>query len=464
MVTRPAAPGHLLKLLARGAVAGMAVIVLCSYARLLPAGHWQGDEFGMLHAIQRVGIRYPFDRMVGAEVTGRSPRPLSEILDWAYMRTAMVVGRPLIPEILGLLWFMAVVLAVAIPALRRDGRGVATGLTLLALALMLREPGEAFYWPVGACAYVPMIGAVIGATVLLRGPLRSSSDLWRLAALQIVAACSNEIGATVALAWSGLATALTWRRPVARLPLIGPGIVGAVICGLTWFGRMQDASEVWAHTPYANATGASLLGALPILGRIFLNGPALVSGLAPNMWIGSAMLLAGVVLFARGSDNPAPNRRLALAWGGAMILGAWLSIAAALRAFGTYCCQRHTTVQETLVLLSVATLAGLLPLALSRTRAVLLACGMAFLLNVRAEALRQSAAAIPAIEQVRAQNWAALKSPGSTVRFIASHGTPVANGNGLHEGIFHRGDPSTPWDAQAILDGFGKDMVTVVVP
>jgi hypothetical protein len=435
--------------------AAAALAVLAAYALLLPAGRWQADEYLGAWFVAHDGWDVLIDRLAG-----RSPRPVAETLTWPYLRVSNALDAPLIGWLLGLLWLGGLAGIVAAGRAGRVRHPVTLALVLFALALLIGKPGEMFFWPMGAAAYVPCWAALAAVTVLHRCDLGRHRSALTVA--MIVAAFSAEVGAVTVLVYAALAgVAFAPARDFRRLvPLIVPALCAASVCLIVLRQRMQPMGEVMdAASGLAGDWPASLRAALPGFARdsVAIDGLPLLAGAAIKL----------LLVLCLPAARPAARRdvRSALAWTCALLLGAFASVALAYHQFGALCCERHATLRQGMILLAVATLAGLLGGALRVPRNVALAGVLLGLLLVRAPALRDDWRLLPDIVAARRGNWASGQSGGDamTVRSVAAG--RIVNADALPAGQYRRSTDvpfgDTPWFAWGIMARFGKHALTI---
>jgi len=169
----------------------ISLLTLCFYAGLLTAGRWETDEFFDSALIERYGLKHFF----WYRVTDWSPRPIGELLAGSYLALSNLLDRPLIGSCLAILWAIALAVAIGAAKLAKLSASVATALALFALSLLIAKPGEMFYWPMAATAYLPCWAAMLAVTLMLmgRGPILA------VVLALVLMAWSFEAGAVAAL-------------------------------------------------------------------------------------------------------------------------------------------------------------------------------------------------------------------------------------------------------------------------
>ncbi|MBS0558735.1 MAG: hypothetical protein JSR21_01660 [Proteobacteria bacterium] len=434
-----------------------ALAVLAAYAALLPAGKWQGDDYLAAWFVGARGWRILLDR-----IGGWSPRPLAEILSCLYFAASDALDRPLIAPFLAFLW--AGVLGTVALAARAAGLRAPLGLAALwfALALLPARPGEMFYWPMGAVAYLPCWAGLAAATALHLGDARRRGAA--LAAALAAAALSAEIGALTALLYAVLAAAAATsdRSMRPRLRLLLPALCGAAVCLAVLRGRMQGMGEVMDRASgLAGDWPASIRAAAPAFAReaAGIEGLPLAAGIAVKLAV-----LAGLPPDAR-LDPPA--RRLAAVWAVALLIGAGASVALAFHQFGTLCCGRHAALRQGMVLLALAALGAAFGFAAlpAAPRRIGLAVALAALLAVRAAPLAAEWRALPAVAEARWRTWGSGLGPGEAMTLTLAPPGGVTNADSLPPGTYARSTDQpfgdTPWYAWGVMARFGKQRLTI---
>lgn len=348
-------------LAALGAFAALMLpaIVLLAHVALLPQGQWHDEYFGFV--FWRL---YGFDGEL-MRLLHWGPRPLSELFLYFYYLAEKATNAPLLVPALAFAWStLGAGLVMATRPWRRPGRAgrAALALSLPALFLMVGPIGELFYWPYGALAYLPALGAACFVTLHLAGPGLDEEGGWTsLAVALALGAISVEMGAflTVSIAPGlllvafRLSAARRWQRITAVLvPLaMASGVLFAL-----WNGRVSRGREMFGNPALVHHVGIDFLLAVRTLALEFIHPPG---------WSVGASLAAKVAVFfgARAC--------LAAAWPGqrrrgpvyALLVGltatALLSILGAYYNFGVLCCDRHETYRQALYLLMVVAAAGL---------------------------------------------------------------------------------------------------------
>ncbi len=451
----------------------IAAAVLVAYANLLPAGRWQGDEYYQAWMVAHDGWRFLLDRLAGP-----SPRPLAELLGWAYLTLTNALDQPLTSAFLGLVW-LATLLGIVLAGWAGRVRGtLLLALASFALTLLLSRPGEMFYWPMGAAAYLPCWGGLAAATLLHRADPGRRRGALTIALL--VAAFSAEVGAATVLLYAALVGVAFLRRAPWRhlAPLLLPTLSAAAVCLIVLSMRMAPMHEVMdATSGLAGNWTSSLVAALPTFAReaVGIDGLPLAAG---------ATIKLGLLLCLPAAQQPqaswvrpgdeAGAALLSVLWAGALVLGAFASVVLAYHQFGTLCCQRHAALRQGVLVLALVSVGGLLGGALRRPRLIVLSGVLAGLLAVRADALGADWQAIPQVAAARRQTWQSGLGPGDAMTLTQVRPGRIVNASSIPAGQYRRTTDTppppgqtpggTPWYAWGIMARFGKHALTVSPP
>jgi hypothetical protein len=129
------------------------------------------------------------------------------------------------------------------------------------------------------------------------------------------------------------------------------------------------------------------------------------------------------------------------------------------------CCERHATFRQAMILLSLATFAGLLGGTPRPSRHMLLALVLLVLLAVRFGPLSGDWRRMGAVIAMRQSNWDAATGPGDAMTLSISAGGHITNSDGLPAGAFRRSSDSgmgdTPWYAWGIMARFDKHALMI---
>lgn len=328
--------------------------LLLVYAAQTGLGHWQVDEFRYFADHEILGWRAYFERF---EV---SPRPLSELLIYAYGAMVLAFQRSFVSAALLTIW-TASLLATAITAYAtaRPVRGRLAAAATLALAPMLftlqtNPVTEMFYWPIATVAYLPMVSAVTALMLLLADePRTASRRAWCGLALA-VAVLSHEIGAAVAIGFAIGAAALDIPRSrPQRLPTLWwllPALAGiGVMLGLVLF--RSHYVDLGSNTkPF---TGRLIPSAAVALRQMLID--VVTTGSLPHDMVGALAALLQKTAFATGFaavwlrfGSVHPNR-----WHATLSVGiaasVYFSLLGAYYHYGELCCERQASARQWLI-------------------------------------------------------------------------------------------------------------------
>ncbi len=328
---------------------------------LLPAGRWFDEYF-----------TFSFFRVWGLgglmfRLRHWSLRPVSDGMVYGYWLLVHATGRPLIVPALGLAWgILAALLTAAIRPWQLPGRMARWALLLaLPVLFLLAGPvGEMWYWPLAAFAYLPTLGGVCVAVLMVAGPgLRGDRGWIAVAAALTLAAFSSEVGALFTLVLCPLlfvdrflGGAPARQAAVLAVPLVAAGVV--MISLVT--GRAASPAELMVPGPLFRHPIASVLAAIPHV----LGGAA---GVGDGVWptlrgVAARLLLCLGAWAVLRLAWPAPvSRRLVMIVGSALVGACLLSVAGSFYQFGTLCCERHEALRQAMDLLMAVAVAGLLP-------------------------------------------------------------------------------------------------------
>ena len=160
---------HPIERVARRLLSAVSLVILLAmialHLGLVDLGEWALDEFFLISSYRDKGWTAFVDRLIRW-----SPRPISEVLIWAYACLVNWMHKPLIGVFLGSLW-LTLISAPLISFLQirktffSEARGSLVFLSVFAFApialfLLGHSPGELFYWPVGAAAYLTTLSAI----------------------------------------------------------------------------------------------------------------------------------------------------------------------------------------------------------------------------------------------------------------------------------------------------------------
>jgi hypothetical protein len=236
-------------------------IIIALHFGLVNVGQWANDEFSIVSSYRDDNWTTLSDRLIRW-----SPRPFSELLIWAYACLVNWTHKPLIGVFLGSLWLTLIFAPViSFLQIRNNFSGgprkplaflslFAFG--LIALFLLEHSPGELFYWPVGAAAYLTTLSAItlcffqlsFNLTENLRGRVITGLAL-------IFAAGSSETGAFFVIAFGGLyLIGTSWLGIYQRRILwcLLPMVIAIGVFGLLLHNRAGNQEAILATAEYHN--------------------------------------------------------------------------------------------------------------------------------------------------------------------------------------------------------------------
>ena len=241
------------------------LLMIALHLGLVDAGQWTFDEFSLVSSYRDKGWMAFGDRLFGW-----SPRPISEALLWAYACFVNWTDKPLIGVFLCLLWLTLIVspLLAFLQVREKNSPDSPRSLEFLALfafgpiALFLlgHGPGELFYWPVGAAAYLTTLNAITLCFFQLAFNLTRCHRGRLITAFALsVAAASSETGSFFAVAFGSLS--LIWiffdRRPDSVyqrkfLWWLIPALIGIGVFGLLVHNRVPAQEALFTTAEYHN--------------------------------------------------------------------------------------------------------------------------------------------------------------------------------------------------------------------
>lgn len=423
----------------------MLLAMLAAYAGLTANGDMLSDDFLVAAMDQRSGWRMALLRMATW-----SPRPISESLLTIYTSCVVRLDRPLVRPAVLLVWALvfAMPLSSALLLARRCGSPVpiAVVLTITICMLTLTQPGEMFYWPAGAVAYLPSTFAI--ATVViwqaLGGRITTSGAAASHAVLLLVAAGSSELGALFVLLFTaeyGIQRALDGAVTSSRALFwwIIPGLLATTVLVLVLLNRLSTDLVLVSGTHHPESWSLSMLGAanvlaaeMPGLGGNGLGLDTSSDAFAVGVTVKSLLLLGFTWICPR-----AKRRALGALTGAALLATAFASIALALHRFGELCCGRQADMRQAMILLALLSIAPLLAPSCSRPRSGLGALLAAAIIGFiyRTPALVHDYQQQSAVVAARVATWQSGRQPGPSMIFYNSPVNLIANSGTLPPGV-----------------------------
>ncbi len=432
--------------------------VIAAYAVLLPRSRWQGDEY-LAFALQRQG---GWHFLLHWYLTW-SPRLVSNVFYATYGAIVLVLHRPLADVCMAVLWAM-LACACLVPAWRAPSARIvrlAVGFSLFALFLVGHSVTEVFYWPGGGLSYIPTLAGTVWLFWLLLDGLGTRVSRQMEAALALVViAGSSEVGIFLAFSIAGCLGCAQfgakWRHSVWLLPGVA---VALTDLALVLHGRVGTIEGDGYDPHLLHHAGASLVQAVTAfvsnLGRPDVPGGA---ALSTPLSLASRVLILVAAHWSFGR-NRAPGWMLR-AFGVALLLACFASLASGYYQFGRLCCTRHDTMRACLVTLAAASFGASLPRYRPNAAAPAWALAVLLLFVPAAPAAFADYRSMNRAISARAQTWASGRSPGDAMVFTIDPSGRLMNGAGFSTGS-GKLSPDLPWWQQGILMFFGKQTITV---
>jgi hypothetical protein len=392
-----------------------------------------------------------------------SPRPFSEALLYFYWRGVHATGRPLVALAVGSAWaVLFIFLFAALKPWQSPGRVArwAMLLALPALFLLAGQPEEMYYWPYGAVAYLPSLGAACFATIRLAGPGLDERRGWiTLAVALVIGATSVEHGAFLAGVMSPflLVAAARGPRDGRFVRLASAGIVAIVVVTvliLFWFGRIALAGETFGIRAIAHRGGVDLKLTVFTLAQEFFH---------PENWGLAASILAKCMVFVGARHCLAiawptqQSRPLLLALLASLAATVFLSVFGAYYNFGVLCCQRMAAYRQALFLLMLVAAAGLSRPARPKTiGSPVLALAALVNLQPRLVAINTEYRLAGARAAARSITFATGMTPGlAPLEYVVPPSGPIFNYRTFPTGIYEY-LPQSPGPSQFPMMYFNK--------
>lgn len=478
-------PRRVTKFSAAGAIVVLCVLLLAFYVFLTKAGHWQADEYETFSAIRTAHFGFVLDR-----IAHWSPRPLSEVLIFFYSQAVEAAGRPLIGPVLTLLFLLLVGCAVA-PWLmfrRQEQRTVAEAsavpLALVCLFLLGRQTGELFYWPMASLAYIPVLAAVTFLFGLIENDQAEHRPYWIMVALT-VAALSAEVGAMFVLIYALTSIVMRLLRSARSrythaqilcdvLPLMAASWVLYSIVA----GRVASRSDVVMAGESAHQLVPSMLASIPRTLEEFVVMDGRRAGLKNAIFgaVTKGTYLVGMIWLGWSrAENPrvlAPR----IAFVVATLSIVPMTIFAAYFQYGTQCCERHFSLRQCMIFLTLGAMSSLVS-SLIRTRRDrsltarinAIAWSMRGLLLALLVAASQSSGRIKHdlraaddIDNAQDATWASGRSDATSMVITQFKPGEVVGGNGVHPVGDYPASGVPPEEVPGMLRYFGKRGALVV--
>jgi hypothetical protein len=460
--------------------------VIISFAGLIPLGYWHSDEFVTFATMRDSGIRFFINRIMQW-----SPRPLSELFVLAYERAVQITQRPLITSVLSIIWLALFACVGLTPAFffKKYAWQEKFSVLMLALALMsaflLGHPvSEVFYWPMAALPYIPTLAAICvllwsvcaGQLVTKRGQITCSVSL-------IVAATCSEMGAMFVCAFVMLTVfgRLTSRiveksdhrkdsgTRVFQVWMIFPLACSAWVLYMMATGRAQSTTELLGsgEASLRHYLAKSLLAAGPAFVREVLSlGTHVTTGLLTKcfFFIGSFLTLSTILQGTSKRTNGYYLIGIAIA----CMATSFMTIAAAFYQFGMICCERHYTMRECLIFVSLVAASGSIAAFRAdvkrsdRWQAAALVCLTIATAIPAYDAIPKLASdymSSESIKGVRIKNWLAGTEQGISMVYLDQPPGEIVGGMSGLTGTY-RMSPDLPEGTRGFMRFFNKESIT----
>lgn len=440
---------------------GLAFSVILAHAGLLSAGRWQGDEYTLSLYARNTGLSGVWER-----ITGWSPRPVAESLSYLYFCVSNAFDRPLIGSFLGCVWLFTLLGVSGAGWIARARQPVGRAMIWFALFLLLDRPGEVFFWPMAAVAYLPLWGGLAVVTMLLLdGRAWTGRTAWVLSGALLVAAFSSEVGAVTVGSFALLVAMMPGsgkRGYLWSMTLLAPVLGSAAVIGILLSHRGVSHHEIMeAGTGLAGSWGRSLLASVPTLGHEVLG----IAGVPLILAVLIKLTLPWLVLNDASSDRPAfRGRGLLLCWFVALMCGAAMSVVSAYHQFGILCCERHHTMRSGMFLLTILTLGGLTGCAFRFARQAGLLIVLLLLVAFRAVPFLSDWHVSREVIAARQASWRSGYAQNSGMTLEVGPDGLLLAANTIPRGYWslqEKGD--VPWFASGIMARFGKSSLSVKV-
>ena len=441
--------------------------ILAVHAALLPEAHWQGDEY-ITAAFARDGhLHYLWEARIG----GWSPRPLSELLFYGYDRLAAARQAPFIVPFLALLWSM--LLAMSLVTSRRAGLPavrILIGLATTCMFLLGHPIAEMFYWPAGAVAYLTTLAATtLVLFLLIDGRTTSLAGIWVLSAALTACAASSESGAIAAVLLAlALAAVPAHRSRVLWLlpaPLLSAGFVFWML-----LHHRVGSDEAVRHQGLIRHLMQSLTP-IPhdLLHDIVALWPARLLFALGVRWCWMQVAPPASRVAHPPSGHPGKGPAALPAFAVALMLAAAMLITAGYFQFGAPCCERHDSLRQCWVILSLTAMAvwsTRWPASPAFARLGPAALCAACLLGVapRIDMIAADFRLMPRIIADNRANWRAGRNPSQDdMLFRLAPTAGIAGSGNIPAGHYREPSPES-WSAHGIMRFFGKHGIIILVP
>lgn len=434
--------------------------VIAAYAALLPRARWQGDEYTVFASLRDGGWRYVLHWYFTW-----SPRLVSDVVYSAYGTVVLAWHRPLAGSCMAMLW-AALACACLVPAWRSNAYRLPrllAGLSLMALFLVGHSVTEVFYWPAGGLSYVPTLAGAVWLFWILLDGLGTQVRRHAAAGLALfIIAGSSEVGIftslSIAVCIGCVQLGAPWRQSLWLLPGVALALVDLA---LVLHGRVGAVEGNGADPLVLHHGVAALLRAMPAFVSSLVR-PAVPGGaaLSTPLSIASRILIFIAARWIFG-NTPAAGRLLP-AFGAALLLAAFASLASGYFQFGRLCCARHDTMRACYITLAVAAFGAAWRHTRPNAGAAAWAAAVFLLFVPAVPALLADYRSMHRAISARTQTWASGMSRGDTMVFIIDPPGRTIGSCGFTPG-FAAVSPDLAWWKLGILAFFEKRSVSIAL-
>ncbi|MDT4844109.1 hypothetical protein FQZ97_780530 [compost metagenome] len=337
------------------------------------------------------------------------------------------------------------------------------------------------YWLQAAIAYLPSVsGLILASITILTADMEERLPRVTVAVALTVAALTSEAGAFMVGAISGLffVYSVTEQLFTQRQQTFGvvtffiPLAATAVVMFFLAGGRLGTNAEVIGDPAIAHNVLASLKMTVSIFPlQYFLFGNNVLSGGFPGA---GALTKIAFFVGAFAAFTCIPNRRGSVIAGAiigiAGVAAAFISMGGSIFQFGVHCCERHTTMEQVYIWISIVgfakAVAGLIQNKsdiLPKISAPALAIASLIPLSLLTTSLMTNYSRLPEIREKQIAVWHTGSSDAPEI-IIRKFEPALITQGGFTE--FPAGEyqntPDTGWYQRIIMDYFKKDKLVVV--
>ena len=343
------------------------LVTIALHFGLVDMGQWAYDEFSIISSYRDNGWTAFSDRLIGW-----SPRPISELLIWAYACLVNWTHKPLIGVFLGLLWLTLIsVPLISFFQIREkfsvDSRRFLSFFTfgLVAFFLLGHGPGALFYSPVVAAAYLTTLSAITLCFLQLALSLTEHRGGRIIAALSLIfAAASSETGAFFVVVFGCLSLTCMFvdkfRDSVYQREFLWcllPTLTGIGVFVLLIRNRVRGQEALFATAEYHNLYMSLKTGLGETVKEYLVNGQRLSTrGVFLGLLLKACFFL-GVRYCWLSSGIKVPRRQVLMVFALSIVATTYFSVAASYYGYGGLTNPWHQELRQCLVMLFIATVA-----------------------------------------------------------------------------------------------------------